>query len=197
MSKKILLDVDGVFARFVEDILDQSGCPLKPEEINDWQMFEMMTPDVQERAFDIMTKEKFWREMSLYPFAKEMVKEFQKVGDVFFLTAPYARNPQGWLCKEWGWARQQWLQEHFGFTFDKIIMSYSKGVVQGDILIDDRMKNIEEWKKENPDGKAFLVEKPYSQMFAWPNRIRITEKGWEFKEEGKYDWIFYHEGLLK
>jgi len=52
--------------------------------------------------------------------------------DVYILTAPSIRNPLSYTEK------RVWIERHFGIEFtEKLIISPNKGLLKGDILIDD------------------------------------------------------------
>lgn len=55
--------------------------------------------------------------------------------DPYILTAPSSRNPFSYIEK------RTWLKRYFGSSFkNKLIMSPNKGLLKGDILIDDMIK---------------------------------------------------------
>lgn len=199
-DKVILCDVDGVLGDFVGDILTQVNSPLKPEDINDWDMFSLMEnarKGDKAKVMDILAKEYFWRHMALLPHAKESIQNLRKHGRVVFVTAPWIYKYDRWLCKTWGWGRTEWLREHFDASMKDVIIGYDKGICQGDILIDDKYDNVCSWQKANPNGTAILVERPYSTEFPWEYRIKICEDKWDWKypKHPKNLWLsqFLHQ----
>ena len=82
--------------------------------------------------------------------AVESVKKLiqSKMYDTHILTAPSIRNPFSYTEK------RIWIEKHFGINFtQKLIISPNKGLLKGDILVDD---NISGHGQENFDGK--LIE---------------------------------------
>jgi len=66
--------------------------------------------------------------------AIESVKKLinSEVFEPYVLTAPSTRNPFSYTEK------RVWIEKHFGFEFtEKLIISPNKGLLKGDILIDD------------------------------------------------------------
>lgn len=54
--------------------------------------------------------------------------------DVYILTAPSTRNPLSYKEK------RVWIETHFGYDFcKKLIICSNKGLLKGDILIDDNL----------------------------------------------------------
>jgi 5'(3')-deoxyribonucleotidase len=77
----------------------------------------------------------------------------------YVLTAPSTRNPFSYTEK------RVWIEKHFGYSFvDRLIICSNKGLLKGDILIDDNVsgkgqekfegKLIHFGSKEFPDWKA-------------------------------------------
>lgn len=64
--------------------------------------------------------------------AIEAVKYLDSIDDVYILTCPSIMNPISYMEK------RLWIEKYFGFEFcKKLILSYNKGLLKGDILIDD------------------------------------------------------------
>ena len=64
--------------------------------------------------------------------AIESVQQLRKIFDVYILTAPSTMNP---LCYT---EKRIWIEKHFGYEFtNKLIISPNKGLLKGDVLIDD------------------------------------------------------------
>lgn len=71
---------------------------------------------------------------SLMPIndAIRSVNELRELFDVYVLTAPSTRNPHCYTEK------RLWIEKYFGFPFtNKLIISPNKGLLKGDVLIDD------------------------------------------------------------
>ena len=179
-EKTILCDVDGVLADFTGALLDQCGTVVKPSDINNWDLFSMLEPDCRAKAFKILQNSEFWRNLPVFPHAQEAVEDLRRKGRVLFVTSPWANSTTGWECHGWGYARAHWLREHFSTPSADLIIAYSKGYVRGDILIDDRFKNISEWSTMNPNGRAYLMRRPHNRDDSWEHEVVAADYGWEF-----------------
>ena len=63
-----------------------------------------------------------------------------------------------WSCEGWVTARAGWLYKHFKVKFDELICCSCKWAVAGDVLIDDKPKNVELWAERHPEGHAALFD---------------------------------------
>ena len=83
--------------------------------------------------------------------------------DPYILTAPSTRNP---LCYT---EKRVWVEKMFGYSFvSKLIICANKGLLKGDILIDD---NIQGKGQENFEGEIIHFGSPY-----YPGWIEVREK---------------------
>lgn len=76
----------------------------------------------------------FYANLTPITGAIESVKKLihSKLFDPYILTAPSTRNPFSYTEK------RVWIEKYFGFEFtEKLIISPNKGLLKGDILIDD------------------------------------------------------------
>lgn len=120
--KILYIDLDGVVADYDHNKkrFEDEGLSIKTG-----YFFETMLPlpDAVEAVKKLLTSEKY---------------------EVYFLsTAP-------WSNVEAGTGKRVWIEKHFGdLAFKKLILSHNKGLLKGDYLIDDRIKN----GVENFEGK--------------------------------------------
>ena len=178
--RRVLVDVDGVLADFVKDILTAVGSDLTDKDIKTWDLFGELNEQQAEKALQVMADSEFWRNMTVLPHAKETIAQLRQHYDVRFLTSPWAKPDRGWLCHGWGYARFHWLKDNFGAEPSDLIISYDKTVVKGDILIDDKFEYVRDWQAFHPQGKAILMDRSYNQSFDWEERVKIGKNGWEF-----------------
>lgn len=75
----------------------------------------------------------------------------------------------------WIHERSLWLMERMKFPFDDQIHTAAKHMIYGDVMIDDRPKNLEGFLKRNPNGKAMLFDQPWNRSIQGP-WIRV--KSW-------------------
>ena len=135
--KTLYLDMDGVVADFDEYAARTLGIPpssgIYPEEV--W--------------YKLASNARLYRDLKKTSYADELVAECKdfaltKGYNLYFLTAVPKGNDVKWSFYD----KVVWAQQHFP---DIAVMfgPYSKDkhvhCMSGDILIDDRLSNIEEW----------------------------------------------------
>lgn len=150
---RILLDVDGVLAnpgpaaaRFLGNYYDPAawdfGCANAPENLRAawWEHFG--SPG-------------FCANLPPYPRAYEFVQDLSRLGVVHIVTSPFSS------CT-WHAERARWLYEHMAIGLEEITFTHRKDIIRGDVLIDDKLSNVREWQKANPEGLGILFAQPYN-----------------------------------
>lgn len=162
-----LIDCDGVLADFVAHVLRLTGSDVAPEQMKTYDIFEVVGEEHQDF---LLSNPEFWRTLPVIPGAQEGVKAIRAEPDaeIVVVTSPWHS------CKGWLEARCTWLKEHFGIEPADIISARRKELIRGDVLIDDRLKNVEAWQQAWPDGKAYIFDQPYNLDVEWPEDRRIT-----------------------
>ena len=164
----ILLDMDGVLCNFVR------GCckVLNKDEQKVFQNWPINQYDV-EPVFDVTTEhlwtsinsggKDFWANLEEYSWSKELYRECQKHGEVYFLTSP-SNDPQSLVGK------LEWIQK---FTGNPTPRNYLMGspkflcATPNNILIDDSDKNCDNFKSAN--GTAILFPQVWNRSHLYKN----------------------------
>lgn len=184
---KYLVDVDGVCADFIGHLLTATGSKLTREDITEWDCFSALERECRDRAFnEILVDPMFWRTIPPFPQSQREVELLRHRGDVVFCTSPWASHTEGWMCKGWGWARNQWLREHFGCGLNDLVITYAKYHVNGDVLVDDRYKNVALFKEHNPDSRAILLRNQHNRNDPWDDCCKINGVGWVYNQGAPY-----------
>lgn len=145
--RTLYLDMDGVVADFNEYAYRVHGFAPEVEYADDeWNQ--------------IAKNERLYRDLKKTPYADELVeycKKFSEVNNytICFLTAVPKSNKLHWaFTDKVEWARTHFadIPVHFG-PYSKDKHFHCK---RDDILIDDRMSNVKEWR--NVGGMAILHE---------------------------------------
>lgn len=170
----ILCDVDGVFADFLKHTLDTLG-PLAPpggrEVFTSWDLRENMSPEAQ------MVVDRKWREkgwclgIPAYPEAKEGLAALNSIGDVVWVTSPMPGSPH-WILE-----RTQWLRHLTGKDNPPIIFAKDKSSYPGDVFIDDRIDNVEDWAYAHQGGLPIVWDHPYNRSKIHPRIQRADSWG--------------------
>ena len=137
MKSTLYLDMDGVVADFDEYAARTLGLPPS----------EGIYPD--EQWYKLASNERLYRDLEKTYYADELVdfcREFAwNKYNLYFLTAVPKGNDVPWAFYDkvvWAQKHFSGIPVHFGpFSKDKYVHC-----TFGDILIDDRLSNIEEWR---------------------------------------------------
>jgi 5'(3')-deoxyribonucleotidase len=140
----IYLDLDGVLANFNEAVKQYTG--KYPSEQNDDEMWEIIQKDPH-----------FYSKLKEMESAEYLFGEIQDIAkkygyDIKILTAIPRKSTMPFAEDD----KRKWVKEHFG-NIEVVLGPYShdkwKHAKSGDILIDDRKSNIDDWvKKGNSIG---------------------------------------------
>ena len=142
----LYLDMDGVVADFDEYAARTLGVPPS----------QGIYPD--ETWYKLATNARLYRDLIPTPYASQLVYQCEqfcskKQYDLKFLTAVPKGNDVPWAFYD----KVYWARNYFA-TIPVMFGPFSKDKHQhcqpGDILIDDRRSNIEEWR--NSDGIGIL-----------------------------------------
>jgi len=159
---RIFLDVDGV-------ISDWMGMAIKVFNINEHDINTRKILKEEYNSLSYLTDKsivyetinkigtKYWEDIELFPWAKNLYSALQEEGDVCFLTSP---GP--WPAAAQG--KINAINRDFGES--KIIITQHKYYCanENSILIDDQPSNIRLF--ENYGGNTFL----------WPNQYKIIDE---------------------
>ncbi len=92
--------------------------------------------------------EEFWTSLKPIEGAIDAVNKLREVHDVYILSAPSVNNPSSYSGK------RIWIENHFDFELAKrLILCTNKGLLRGDVLIDDNYKGK---GQENFEGGVML-----------------------------------------
>lgn len=147
---KILIDVDGTVAETRESLIERSGLGTDPFP-EEWDLIGALKGDDKMKAIRVMNDPDFWSNLPLMDGAKKGIRLLKAYGhDITWVTSPWRS------CLGWSDIRRFFIKENFGD--DPVIITSDKEKVPGDIFIDDKVKNVEKWKKAHPDKKAFVFD---------------------------------------
>ena len=148
MEPTLYLDMDGVVADWETAIADILGYKLV--EGDRW-------PDQDWRK--IIQFQRVYRDIPLLPWAREFVDEACEIARtanyaVKFLTAVPRRNDFPYAFED----KVHWANKHFPTIpvwFGPYSQDKQKRAAPGQVLVDDRMTNINEWIAQNGIGIYF------------------------------------------
>lgn len=112
---RILIDMDGVICNYKD-------MAARMKKLTPSQRFPQSHED-------------FWIALKPIEGAIKAVNKLRRSHDVYILSGPSTRNPGSYSGK------RIWVENHFDMDMvDRLILCNHKGLVQGDVLIDDNVK---------------------------------------------------------
>lgn len=163
---RILMDVDGVLADFVGGVISLLNGRMIREDIKEWQFIEALPERDKLLVKAYMKNPGFWQLLPVIDGAKAGIAKLREKHEVIFVTSPWVS------CKEWEFRRRRWLKRHFKAENRDIVFTHNKALVKGDLIIDDRPKNLQEWLKANAvRGHGLLYAQSYNEKFPY---VRFT-----------------------
>lgn len=128
--KKLCIDMDDTIANFIGDPR-LNMIPIIPTHVD----------------YPEMHKERFFRDLAPIDGGVESVRELinSKKYDIYILSVPLYTSPHCYSEKV------EWINEHIPELSKKIILTQDKGLIRGDILVDDSLHWKEVWEKNNQE----------------------------------------------
>ena len=167
-KKRVLLDVDGVFANFIKGCLPHvhylTGRRHDHDDVDQFMIEKALDLDSDETAwlYEQVATEGWCRRLAAYEGAKEGIEQLRQFAQVWAVTQPFR-------SKTWSYERDTWLMEGFGFVEDDIlhVRSKAKHAIDGDILIEDKVSTLLEWQEHHPEGYGIMFERAYNKNSEW------------------------------
>ena len=160
--KRILVDMDGVLAdvysRFYEMHETESGERLTLKDTIGL---------IEENAFPNLLKwvnsKGFFKSIPLMPGSFEGLKRLNENYDVIVVSMA-TEFPESLTDK------QLWLTEHYPFiSWKQIVFCGSKNIIQADIMIDDHIKNLDNFK-----GETLMFTQPHNMKINDHRHLRVN-----------------------
>ncbi len=151
----VLGDFPSCALRWINGHSSLTGVTL--EQVTEHDMLKSLGLDGLQDRFDRWCIDTdLCRHMPVYPGAKEFVLELRSFADVVVVTSPYSAVPN------WCHQRINWLAEHFGIPKRDVIFAKRKELVHGDVLIDDKLSNVEAFCEAQP-GLGIVFDQPWNR----------------------------------
>lgn len=174
VKNRILIDVDGVIANFIDFYVKIASDTLNKELfiINQFSWDCGDAIGLSEHEKTKVHKALFSKGAALkidpYEGAIDSVKELSIYNDIYFVTTPLDES------ETWAGDRIKWLASYFGQELgSKYILTRDKFTVYGDILIDDKPDNVIKWKEAWPKSLPILWSHEYNSLT--PGIIRTNK----------------------
>lgn len=171
---RILCDIDGVLADLLPSWLDAweraSGERIHPFQITQYG-FSQVTRDPE--GFDKTLARVNYGQVRPFSWGLVGVERLRNAGhDLRFIS-----YVPGWAQKHYH-QKAHWLARHVpGFDPAELTYCHStdKQYVAGDVLIEDYPKTLDQWLARHPEGRGFLVDHLYNQVWEHPRCIRVRD----------------------
>jgi 5'(3')-deoxyribonucleotidase len=159
---RILVDCDGVMADFTSEYLNvlhlQTGRDVPHTAITEFDFAKcgICTPDEDKEVWaHIKARPGAIRGLRAYPAIGTALADLRELGDVVCVTGPVWGS-------SWAEERFQWLAE-YGFSAKTVVFASNKALIAGDVLIDDALHNLQDWRLENHRGFGICVDRPWNR----------------------------------
>ena len=158
---RVLLDVDGVCADFVDRARDY--VPSLPDQLISYDLSSQCIKADAYRLECALSTVEFWSELSPIYLAVAGVSQMRNDGcEVFFVTSPL------YECDGWLTARMAFLQEYFDAKEQDVVFAQSKHLIAGDCFVDDKPSNVHAWQMANPHKHGMLYGADYNSASKLP-----------------------------
>ena len=149
----VLLDFDDVITTYIDDLLNEynetHSTNYLPKDITFWRINE--TLNLKEHIFDLVTYDFLVNKVHEKNNSIHWIKTLIDNGHKVYIVSDTQRG----LAQS---GKRDWLLDRIPyFKKDHIIFIKNKGMINGDIFIDDNITNIRLWQEKNPNGKAILM----------------------------------------
>lgn len=161
--KRLLLDVDGVVADFIELYLGLANTTLnrtytRADAEKGWRVDKSLglTRKEKDMVESKLSDPGRALELQVLPGAVDAVRELSTLVDIYFVTSPWYSSPT------WMHDRSNWLKEHFGSVGKQVIHTKHKHVCVGDYFVDDKIENVNKWAAHHEDKMSILWGQPWN-----------------------------------
>lgn len=168
----ILVDMDDTIEQLLKAWLkclnEKYGRDVKCEEVVDWDITKVYPGLTREQVYGEINLPGFWGKVEPVPGAVEALKHFLDSGHkVFIVTAtPYQSVPE---------KMDDLLFKYFPYlSWENVIITSSKQLVHGDVLIDDGVHNL-----ENGNFEKILITAPYNKDYDAEANGMHRVSGWK------------------
>jgi 5'(3')-deoxyribonucleotidase len=163
-KKILLLDLDGILTEFNRYTVEKYNEVYKENHNPDYADYlisdsgptnDKLDHDKIVALFDIPN---YFRDMPPKEGAIRAVYLLEKFFDIHIVSKVFPNS-----CLDTFKEKVEWVKQYLPFLKDKIhLITGSKALIKGDILVDDAAKNQREWKATWPNGIVASLKYPWT-----------------------------------
>lgn len=166
---KLIVDMDDVMSECTEQFQRwyrrDFGSTVEKHLLSNKKFSDAVPPEHRPTVLGYPNTKGFFRHMSVMPGSQQALRDLSKKYDVYIVT----------LATEFKFSLEEkhdWLESNFGFiSWKKWVFCGDKSIVQGHIMIDDNIYNLDTFQ-----GRKILFEAPhniacegYERVKNWPD----------------------------
>ena len=150
------IDFDGTINNmldtWIEWLNQRYGTKVKFEDIVDWELAKVFPMLSKEDLFAPLSQPEYWRAVTMKSDAVEIIKKLLDEGhEIYVVTSSHYRNLPAKI--------DNCLLLHLPFLKkENIIITYNKAIINCDVLLDDAVHNLINFK-----GIKVLFDAPYNK----------------------------------
>lgn len=168
---RILIDMDDVITCYLEDVVKEYnkiyGTSHSIEEITSWEI----PSSFEYGLFSVHKKSNILTTITPKLNSIEYINKWINEGYDVFIVSDCCN------CANSYGEKLEWLETHIPkFDLSHFIPCKNKYVIQGDILIDDNLDNLEKWSLHNPYGMDLLMTAQHNKGIQDERRIYSFEE---------------------
>lgn len=157
---RILFDLDDTLTDFLDELVSRYnrkyGADFTKEHCYKWELNEIFEHNILE----LIDEEDFFECVKPKPQTIEYMKKWVESGryDIFVVTS--CLRPENYVKK------MKWFEKHMPFfPRTRVLPVTEKSAIWGDVLIDDRPKNLHDWKRDAKGlfKMCILFDAPHNQ----------------------------------
>ena len=160
--KRLIVDMDNVLnnmaERLVREFNKTFGTNFSIVDITSYRFYENFGVDLEvghNFTRTLFNWPGFWLSLEPQPNSTIIMRKLNDIFDIYVVTTPFKRSRNCFAEKV------DWLNKYFPFIGEeKLVFTYNKGLIKGDIIIDDHPTNL-----SNFVGNTIVFDYPFNKEF--------------------------------
>jgi len=157
-SLELIVDVDDVIRPFVDEVVKKynslSGENRKVSEITSWEISNHLPMIKNFYDFVHLYKNELLLLPGVLPAVKNSLKELRDDDHKIIIATHQFHGLEGLTLG--------YLYKN-NIPYDSIFFGQDKSILRGDVMIDDKVRNLQKFGYKNPGAKLILMGKPWNK----------------------------------